>query len=728
MHSQRSTVQSLSETFEFDHGSSSNSSGVDQSHYWNNVLNPVDSRNLPDFLLPPTDTSAAYTSSIGHSSGGLPSWNVGGPTSSDQIRPHSSHEEAKVEQSWPDSFTSHPGPSLGLEERRFEPSSVLSLESVNINLNSNQVTGGSWYSQGSTSSDLLQNTNLNTGFVGNGAQVIGPHPYKPGGSEAEQMLHSTTAVDPCASASGTTVDYLAEAGEARQVGSLDGQRLSCKRKALEAVSGQSSLGASPSFFQRAECSAWHPVSARHNTGSSLSISSGPVEQSSSVNPREELMNQRLGGGTRTLVTADNYPAFTVAESSQRNFRMRINPGLQQDSTAPNSLWVAGGNVNPRRAPVWSSHQTSRVPPFNHLVEPRAAGTAVTSTSASSAPHLPTYPRSLNPYSFHGASSSRVGSASSSPVISGERAATFREEVNSRTIPRSISEHPMFVPVTDVRSLSNGNMNAPANVASSSRASTSAGGIPPASGVTWIAHHSPPPHHPRRLSEIVRRSLFPASDSGAQSSSFPPVGPPGPTSPEMLLSSGSSHHGGNQHSYLRSSLWMDRQGDGVLGVPLSLRTLAAVPEGRSRLATEIRNVLDLVRRGENIRFEDVVILDQSVFYGVADLHDRHRDMRLDVDNMSYEELLALEERIGNVNTGLSEETVLKCLKQRTYALVTAGETQDVEPCCICQEEYVGGVQLGTLDCGHDFHSACIRQWLMLKNLCPICKTTALVQSH
>lgn len=31
----------------------------------------------------------------------------------------------------------------------------------------------------------------------------------------------------------------------------------------------------------------------------------------------------------------------------------------------------------------------------------------------------------------------------------------------------------------------------------------------------------------------------------------------------------------------------------------------------------------------------MILDQSVLLGVADIHDRHRDMRLDVDNMSYE---------------------------------------------------------------------------------------------
>lgn len=42
----------------------------------------------------------------------------------------------------------------------------------------------------------------------------------------------------------------------------------------------------------------------------------------------------------------------------------------------------------------------------------------------------------------------------------------------------------------------------------------------------------------------------------------------------------------------------------------------------------------------------------------------------------------------------------------------------------QEEYVEGDDLGTLDCGHDFHTSCIKQWLMQKNLCPICKTTAL----
>ncbi|ONM18703.1 E3 ubiquitin-protein ligase MBR2 [Zea mays] len=110
---------------------------------------------------------------------------------------------------------------------------------------------------------------------------------------------------------------------------------------------------------------------------------------------------------------------------------------------------------------------------------------------------------------------------------------------------------------------------------------------------------------------------------------------------------------------------------------------------------------------------------------ANLIDRHRDMRLDVDNMSYEELLALGERIGYVNTGLTEEKILSNLKQWKCVLKSLDDPPtSVEPCCICQEDYVEGEDLGRLDCGHDFHTACIKQWLVIKNLCPICKKTAL----
>lgn len=49
----------------------------------------------------------------------------------------------------------------------------------------------------------------------------------------------------------------------------------------------------------------------------------------------------------------------------------------------------------------------------------------------------------------------------------------------------------------------------------------------------------------------------------------------------------------------------------------------------------------------------------------------------------QELLALEERIGNVSTGLSEEMILKCLKLRKCTFATSGSLVEAEPCCICQ---------------------------------------------
>ncbi|KAI3695582.1 hypothetical protein L1987_78580 [Smallanthus sonchifolius] len=89
-----------------------------------------------------------------------------------------------------------------------------------------------------------------------------------------------------------------------------------------------------------------------------------------------------------------------------------------------------------------------------------------------------------------------------------------------------------------------------------------------------------------------------------------------------------------------------------------RALAADIEGRQRLVSEIRHVLKAMRRGENLRAEDHMLFDPFI-NGIAELHDRHRDLRLDVDNMYNSYYRKLEERIGDVNTGLSEEVILCC---------------------------------------------------------------------
>ncbi|KAF3625254.1 hypothetical protein FXO37_30967 [Capsicum annuum] len=54
------------------------------------------------------------------------------------------------------------------------------------------------------------------------------------------------------------------------------------------------------------------------------------------------------------------------------------------------------------------------------------------------------------------------------------------------------------------------------------------------------------------------------------------------------------------------------------------------------------------------------LEESDLQRSRSMFDQHRDMRLEIDDMGYEELLALGERIGYVNIVLSEELILKVL--------------------------------------------------------------------
>lgn len=170
---------------------------------------------------------------------------------------------------------------------------------------------------------------------------------------------------------------------------------------------------------------------------------------------------------------------------------------------------------------------------------------------------------------------------------------------------------------------------------------------------------------------------------------------------------------------------------VLGLPFrGLHTLRADGEYRRQFLSEILNAMHHAFRSEDLNIDELVMLDPSIIYGGGDAHDQHRDMRLDVDNMTYEELLALEERIGNVNTGLDEEKICLCLRESKYSSLDAtvaaiSQDSDVK-CSVCQEEFVEEEELGRLDCGHGYHSACIKQWLVQKNECPICKAPAYIK--
>ncbi|XP_010526271.1 PREDICTED: E3 ubiquitin-protein ligase RLIM-like [Tarenaya hassleriana] len=140
--------------------------------------------------------------------------------------------------------------------------------------------------------------------------------------------------------------------------------------------------------------------------------------------------------------------------------------------------------------------------------------------------------------------------------------------------------------------------------------------------------------------------------------------------------------------------------------------------------EILPELDRIERDIELNYEDLLVIETGLLLGGLSFHDRHRDMRLDIDNMSYEELLALEERIGSVSIALSEEAISKCMERSIYQItVSDNVSKDDAKCSICQEEYTEGDEVGRLHCKHRYHVGCVQEWLRLKNWCPICRASA-----
>ncbi|XP_071738538.1 uncharacterized protein [Rutidosis leptorrhynchoides] len=145
-------------------------------------------------------------------------------------------------------------------------------------------------------------------------------------------------------------------------------------------------------------------------------------------------------------------------------------------------------------------------------------------------------------------------------------------------------------------------------------------------------------------------------------------------------------------------------------------------GRPRLAVDrFAPVTHTTESHDRMGHESIMMGDRASFYPSSrNFSDQYRDLRLDIDSMSYEELLNLEERIGSVSTGLSENSISKFLKEKVYSYLD--QDLDEVSCPICLEEYKSGDKIGKMEiCGHDYHVDCIKKWLFMKKLCPICKT-------
>ena len=103
-------------------------------------------------------------------------------------------------------------------------------------------------------------------------------------------------------------------------------------------------------------------------------------------------------------------------------------------------------------------------------------------------------------------------------------------------------------------------------------------------------------------------------------------------------------------------------------------------------------------------------------------------------MSYDALLRLGERIGDVKTDrwtmIAHKEISK-LETFQYdpSVHDKGEGSDAKmediddselKCLVCQFTYEQGDVLRRLPCGHCFHKDCVDQWLQTKDCCAYCR--------
>ncbi|KAI3445969.1 hypothetical protein Pfo_002634 [Paulownia fortunei] len=715
MQRERSALDSFPEPIDLNQGSLPNNTSMDNSASWNNMRNPVENR-LSNYMLGSTDGNVSCTNAANDTAQSFSGWDRGESSSSaNNMQEGACGDDSNMSLGWSSFFNACSGSDARSENWSFEPSNISSTSYAG-----NQVTGRSPSMQNYSSNRGSQNVSSNHGHVREHDRHIAlgaglPHSlYKSDHSEMEQIptfYASSSNVGTFSGSSSAFSDNNDASGP-----SFGTWGSSCKRKALEGTSGQFYPGGSSSSNQPMEKNLMqHPVPGCYTASGNLNISSGPLNLSP-TNYSEQL-NQSSGVGM-SRVAAGFFPSSSVpgvAESSARNFTIRSNHGRHESVPfdTPRGTSVRNFGVSAARLsrPISNTDSSELRSPMTLPMNPN---------NTLNQPHLMhvNEARGMHSYHWNGSFGSRGGSSSSSSMVSGERGSAAREEVNGRSSRRNNLEYPMTVTASETRNVLQDQIDwsfAPGTPASS-RNHSSGSRIGPSSGgrtssAAWLPHQNQTLQNHQRLSEAAPWVPFHRveSESGIRRSHFTLLPPASSSSDEAATTSRAQH----QLDQRSAAFLMDMPGDDING----WRALAAV-EGRHRL---IRQVLNAMRRGVHLQAEDYMLIDPFV-NGFAELHDRHRDMRLDVDNMSYEELLALEEQIGNVSTGLSEEQIKGSMKQRKYEAM--GVLPNVEPCCICQEDYITGDDIGILNCGHEFHTSCIKQWLTLKNLCPICKMTAL----
>ncbi|XP_011008531.1 PREDICTED: probable E3 ubiquitin-protein ligase HIP1 [Populus euphratica] len=615
-----------------------------------------------------------------------------------------------------------------LSQEEMQSDQMNTASSANVSLQDSQLANGPSAALAANSSALFHNIDLNAAYQGND---IG---------DSQEIGGSDTDKNAPASDSSNSNRYIISSGIAGYVLDEDeggddsasgGWRISCKRRAPEDA-GQLSLGESLRSVKQGDSFQQPAVINQENAPGRSAVNNHPnagypgqlgdrLVVGVGAPPAPCQSSSAAGGGIGTESGTgsemhQNSSMVRQAENSQRNIRLRSSES-QSDSVPDNlSAWTT------RNPHVQSPGQLSVFYQFNHLPSSNTAAEAgMVRVTSPIQPFMgiPNSSQTLQTFQWNEVTRARTGEPSTSSMNGGN---ALHQDLNLMNDPKNGTLPPEF------QRANLPNMSANLHFANGR---DFAGNIPPIpqngssstqpSAPTWFPQPNMLEHYPGRMPDLANRTeprgpvCYRPFHLGAS-----------PAAEERELSEGSGNTRPSQMP-LGQGLAMTANTETATR-EMTLRALISV-QRRNRLATEKCVLKDasfsIWSLDENWGASDVMLIDRSAFFGDSDDDepDEHQDMRLDVDNMSYEQLLALEEQMGNVSTGLSEDAIVANLKRWKYQTVAGRSSSEDEPCCICQEEYADEDDLGKLKCGHHFHFNCIREWLAQKNNCPICKKPA-----
>lgn len=143
-----------------------------------------------------------------------------------------------------------------------------------------------------------------------------------------------------------------------------------------------------------------------------------------------------------------------------------------------------------------------------------------------------------------------------------------------------------------------------------------------------------------------------------------------------------------------------------------------------IAAEKQTLLGLINKRNKIE-EDITKATYELLELQQGNYERYWDVAARVNNEAdeYEELLQLEDEIGYVSRGLPEAELEKFITKHetTRKQKNIHNPEELpQSCCICCQSINENDKICCLPCSHTHHTECIREWLGINKVCPLCR--------